>query len=154
MMPAADCTFLDVSDDVSPASAARMVPALDEHNRAFWTGGRDGRLLITRCERCHLWVSPPAGDCPECGGRLRPQPVSGLGTVFTYTVNHQPFNPAVAVPYVIAIVELDEQPGLRIAANIVDCQPDSVHVGLPVAVRFERQDLDGEIAFAPVFAPR
>lgn len=154
MMPAADCTFLDVSDDVSPASAARMVPALDEHNRAFWTGGRDGRLLITRCERCHLWVSPPAGDCPECGGRLRPQPVSGLGTVFTYTVNHQPFNPAVAVPYVIAIVELDEQPGLRIAANIVGSQPDSVHVGLPVAVRFERQDLDGEITFAPVFAPR
>lgn len=74
--------------------------------------------------------------------------------MFTYTVNHQPFNPAVTVPYVIAIVELDEQPGLRIAANIVDCQPDSVHVGLPVAVRFERQDLDGEIAFAPVFAPR
>ncbi|UUO01436.1 OB-fold domain-containing protein [Mycolicibacterium novocastrense] len=140
-----------MSDDVSPASAARMVPALDEHNRAFWTGGRDGQLLITRCERCHLWVSPPAGDCPECGGRLRPQPVSGLGTVFTYTVNHQPFNPAVAVPYVIAIVELDDQLGLRIATNIVDCQPDSVHVGLPVAVRFERQELNGETVFAPVF---
>lgn len=74
--------------------------------------------------------------------------------MFTYTVNHQPFNPAVALPYVIAIVELDEQPGLRIAANIVDCQPDSVHIGLRVAVRFERHDVNGETVLAPVFAPR
>jgi uncharacterized protein len=82
------------------------------------------------------------------------QPVSGRGAVFTYTVNHQPFNPAVPVPYVIAIVELDEQLGLRIAANIVDCEPDSVHVGLRVEVRFERHDLDGETAYVPVFAPQ
>ncbi|KUI17631.1 DNA-binding protein [Mycobacterium sp. GA-1285] len=143
-----------MSDDVSPPTAARMLPALDEHNRAFWTGGGDDQLLITRCERCELWVSPPAADCPDCGGRLTARPVSGQGTVFTYTVNHQPFNPAVALPYVIAIVELDEQPGLRIAANIVDCQPDSVHIGLRVAVRFERHDVNGETVLAPVFAPR
>lgn len=99
-------------------------------------------------------MSPPAADCPDCGGELHAHPVSGRGTVFTYTVNHQPFNPAVPVPYVVAIVELDEQPGLRLAANIVDCEPDSVHVGLRVEVRFERQDLDAESAFVPVFAPR
>jgi uncharacterized OB-fold protein len=131
-----------------------MLPTLDEHNRAFWTGGGGNQLLITRCVRCELWVSPPAADCPECGGELHPRPVSGRGTVFTYTVNHQPFNPAVPVPYVVAIIELDEQPGLRIATNIVDCEPDSVRVGLPVEVRFERQDVDGEVAFVPVFAPR
>lgn len=142
-----------VSDDVPPA-APRMLPGLDEHNRAFWTGGRDNQLLIARCERCRRWVSPPAADCPDCGGKLAAQPVSGRGTVFTYTVNHQPFNPAVPLPYVIAIVELDEQPGLRLVANIVDCQPDSVRVGLPVEVRFERQDRDGETVYAPVFVPR
>ena len=70
--------------------------------------------------------------------------MSGRGTVFTYTVNHQPFNPAVPVPYVIAIVELEEQADLRIASNIVDCEPDSVYVGLPVEVRFERQDVGEE----------
>lgn len=140
--------------DVPPAATARLLPRLDEHNRAFWTGGRDHRLLIARCLRCRLWVSPPAADCPDCGAELAAQPVSGLGSVFTYTVNHQPFNPAVPLPYVIAIVELDEQPGLRIAANIVDCQPDSVRVGLPVEVRFERQDHDGETLYAPVFVPR
>ena len=154
MTPGADCTFLDVSEDVPPAAAARVLPTLDEHNRAFWTGGGGNRLLILRCVRCELWVSPPAADCPECGGELNPRPVSGRGTVFTHTVNYQPFNPAVPVPYVVAIIELDEQPGLRIAANIVDCEPDSVRVGLPVEVRFERQDVYGEIAFVPVFAPR
>jgi uncharacterized OB-fold protein len=143
-----------MADAAPPAVPARMLPKLREHNRTFWTGGAEGQLLVARCTRCDSWVSPPAPDCPDCGGGLVSQPVSGRGTVFTYTVNYQPFNPAVPVPYVIAIVELDEQPGLRIASNIVDCEPDSVHIGLPVEVRFERQDVDGESAYVPVFAPR
>jgi uncharacterized OB-fold protein len=131
-----------------------MLPALDEHNRAFWTGGGDGRLLVTWCAHCELWVQPPAAECPVCRSALVARPVSGRGTVFTYTVNYQPFNPAVPVPYVIAIVELEEQTDLRIATNIVDCEPDSVYIGLPVEVRFERQDADGDNVFMPVFAPR
>jgi uncharacterized OB-fold protein len=141
-------------DAALPANPARMLPKLHEHNRAFWTGGADGQLLIDRCTQCALWVSPPAADCPDCGGALVPRAVSGHGTVFTYTVNYQPFNPAVPVPYVIAIVELAEQPDLRIASNIVDCEPDSVYIGLPVEVRFERHEIDGDSAFVPVFAPR
>lgn len=120
----------------------------------FWTGGADGRLRITRCTRCGLWVSRPAEDCPDCGGAFEARPVSGRGTVHTYTINHQPFNPAVPVPYVIAIVELVEAPELRIATNIVDCEPDSVHVGLAVEVRFERHDTDDGVFYAPVFVPQ
>ncbi len=131
-----------------------MLPAIGEHNRAFWTGGADGRLMIAWCAECERWVQPPAADCPDCGGALRARAVSGRGTVFTYTVNFQPFMPAVPVPYVIAIVELEEQSDLRIATNIVDCEPDSVSVGLPVMVRFERQDVGGDSAYFPVFAPR
>jgi uncharacterized OB-fold protein len=141
-------------DDAPPAIPARMLPNLHEHNRAFWTGGADRKLLIAQCTGCALWVQPPAADCPDCGGVLVARPVSGNGTVFTYTVNYQPFNPAVPVPYVVAIVQLDEQPDLRIAANIVDCEPDSVYIGLPVEVRFERHDVDGVSVFVPVFAPR
>jgi uncharacterized protein len=141
-------------DDAPPAIPARMLPKLHEHNRAFWTGGADGQLLIAQCTRCALWVHPPASDCPDCASALAPHPVSGLGTVFTYTVNYQPFNPAVPVPYAIAIVELAEQADLRIAANIVDCEPDSVFIGLPVEVRFERHAVEDGSAFVPVFAPR
>jgi uncharacterized OB-fold protein len=136
-------------DDGPPASPARILPKFQEHNRAFWTGGADGQLLIAQCTGCALWVHPPAADCPDCGGALAARPVSGHATVFTYTVNHQPFNPTVPIPYVIAIVELAEQADLRIATNIVDCEPDSVYVGLPVEVRFERHDVDDDSLFAP-----
>jgi len=143
-----------MADAAPSAIPGRMLPKLHEHNRSFWTGGADGQLMIAWCAQCELWVGPPAADCPDCGGSLVPRPVSGRGTVFTYTVNYQPFNPAVPVPYVIAIVQLDEQADLRIAANIVDCEPDSVRIGLGVEVRFEPQDVDGDRVFVPVFTPR
>lgn len=66
--------------------------------------------------------------------------------MFTYTVNFHPFNPDIPTPYVIAIIELAEQPGLRVAANVVDCEPDSVVCGMEVAARFDQPD-------KPVFAP-
>jgi uncharacterized OB-fold protein len=74
--------------------------------------------------------------------------VSGQGEVFTYTVNWHPFNPAVPVPIVIAMVELPEG-GVRFTTNIVDCAPADVRIGMPVEVRFESH---GEI-WVPVFAP-
>ncbi len=74
--------------------------------------------------------------------------VSGHGTVFTYTVNYHPYHPDVPTPYVIAIVELSEQGGLRVAANIIDCEPDSVACGMPVEIRAEKGS-----GGAPLFAP-
>ena len=131
-----------------------MIPELTERNRLFWTGGADGRLHVPYCAACAQWVLPPEADCPYCDTPLGVHPVSGDGTVFTYTVNHHRFSPAVPLPYVIAIVELAEQPDLRLAANIVDCEPDSVTIGMPVEVRFERQEIPGAAVFVPVFAPR
>jgi uncharacterized protein len=105
-------------------------------------------LLIEYCDTCAHWVHPDTGECRECGGRLVAKPVSGHGTVFTYTVNHHPYNPEIPTPYVIAIVELNEQSGLRLAANIVDCEPDSVRCGLAVKVLPELG-----AGGAPQFAP-
>ncbi len=94
-------------------------------------------LLIEHCDDCARWVHPASGECRECGSQLVARPVSGRGTVFTYTVNHHPYNPEIPIPYVIALVELAEQSGLRVAANIVDCEPDSVTSGMPVDIRSE-----------------
>jgi len=90
------------------------------------------QLLIEHCDDCAHWVHPAAGECRDCGGPLVARPVSGHGSVFTYTVNYHAFNPELPTPYVIAIVELVEQSGLRVAANIVDCEPDSVACGMRV----------------------
>lgn len=78
-----------------------------------------------------------------------PQPVSGRGSVFTFTINRHPFNPGLALPYVIAIVELDEQTGLRFTTDLIECDIDDVHIGMPVEVVFEQA---GE-AWIPLFRP-
>lgn len=128
----------------------RMAPAVTDLNRAYWTGGAEGKLLIQRCAGCERWVHPPVDRCPACGsGQLRAQPVSGRGTVFTFTVNRHPFNPAVPLPYVIALVQLEEQDDLRVTTNIVNCPADDVTVGMQVQVLFEEQDG----LYLPLFEP-
>jgi uncharacterized protein len=129
--------------------ATRIIPPLDDDNREFWTGGATGQLRLPFCTACSRWVFPPLLQCPDCSGSAAYASVSGKGRVFTYTVNHHPFNPEVPVPYVIAIVELVEQEGLRFTTDIVNCEVDSVTIGLPVRVVFEQQ---GDV-FVPLFEP-
>lgn len=128
----------------------RPLPLLTDENRAFWTGGERGSLLIARCAACRHWIHPPSPICPKCRGReVAPEAVSGKGTIATFTVNHQPWRPGMAVPYVVAIVELDEQPGLRVTTNIVGAPVESVRIGLRVAVKFEPV----EDVWLPFFVP-
>ena len=131
------------------ANAPRILPAITDVNRAFWTGGAGSELFIQRCESCGRWVHPPTDRCEACDGELRPEPVSGNGTVFTFTENVQPFHPDVPPPYLIAIVELDEQADLRLPTNIVHCEAAALYVGMPVRVLFEPH---GDM-FVPVFEP-
>jgi len=131
-------------------SAPRALPILDVQNEFYWTAGRDGHLQVLRCSRCSTFVHPPAPLCPVClSTALVPTPVSGRGTVYTFTVNVQPWQPDLPVPYVVAVVELAEQPGLRILTNIVECDPNDVTIGMPVEVRFEHH---GDV-YLPLFAP-
>jgi uncharacterized OB-fold protein len=127
---------------------SRPVPLITDDNEAFWTGGRDGRLMITRCEDCGYRTHPPTPRCPSCfSERVAPSPVSGRGRIYSFTINRQQWDPELEVPYVIALVELDEQPGLRLLTNIVGCPVDEVAIDMPVEVEFVAQ---GE-AFLPVF---
>jgi hypothetical protein len=135
---------------VTETTVPRTPPHITEASRPFWTGGAKRQLLILRCAACERWVHPPRGTCQDCGGTLVPRAVSGRGTVFTFTVNRHAYHPAVPVPYVIAIVELEEQDGLRFITNIVGCDPEAVRIGLPVQAGFEPA---GEAAWAPVFRP-
>ena len=128
----------------------RVLPRLSPLNRHFWTGGEHGELRFLRCEPCGLYVHPPSPVCPEClGKRLAPAAVSGRATVATFTLNHQPWVPAPDHPYPIAIVEIEEQPSLRLMTNIVHCDAESVHIGMPVQVVFENHD---DVWF-PLFEP-
>lgn len=130
-------------------SVKRMLPPIDELNRPFWTSGASGALHLPRCTSCRRWAIPPAPSCSACGEPTGYEPVSGRGRVFTFTVNHHPFNPDVPVPYVVAIVELEEQDGLRFTTNVVNCAPEDVRIDMPLSMVFERQ---GDV-FVPQFEP-
>lgn len=127
----------------------RVLPALDDGNRFFWTSGEDGRLRFLRCQSCGYYLHPPLPRCPKCGGRdVEPEPVSGRGEVFSYTVNHQSWDGSTE-PYVIALVAIAEQDGLRLTTNLVGVAPDDVVIGMPVQVTFEHRD----DVWLPIFEP-
>ena len=128
----------------------RLLPRLTLENEFFWTSGEDGRLRFLRCRDCGYYVHPPAPVCPRCYTKsLAPEPVSGRASVATFTVNAQPWIPGFDPPYVIAIVEIDEQPNVRLTTNVVGCPTDAVRVGMPVRVRFEHYD----DVWLPLFEP-
>ncbi|MEE8310870.1 MAG: OB-fold domain-containing protein [Candidatus Binatia bacterium] len=129
----------------------RILPAVNDENEHFWTGGADGELRFLCCTACSTYVHPPAPVCPQCLGReLEVRAVSGRGRLLTYTVNHQPWIPGFDPPYIVAIVELDEQPGLRLTTNLVDCPEGEVRIEMAVKVRFE--DV-GDGVYLPLFEP-
>jgi uncharacterized OB-fold protein len=132
------------------AKPFRLLPRVTDENRFFWTSGADGRLRFLRCEECGTYVHPPSPICPDCLSKaLDPAAVSGRATVATFTVNHQPWIPGYDPPYVIAIVEIDEQPSVRLMTNIVGCPPEAVRIGMPVQVTFEEY----EDVWLPHFEP-
>lgn len=114
----------------------RPEPGVSEHSRAFWEGGRGGRLLIARCAGCRAWLHPPQPLCPHCGSdRITAEAVSGRGTIYSYTVNRYQWAPGIEPPYVLAEVELAEDHRLRLLTAIVGSR-DPV-IGAAVRVEFE-----------------
>ncbi len=132
----------------------RILPRLDERNRGFWTGGERGELCFLTCEDCGQRIHPPQPLCPACRSKsLTPRAVSGRGRVHTFTINHQPWMPGPELPFVVAIVEIVEDPTLRLTTNIVGCAPDDVRIGMPVRAVFEHHpDADGDV-WLPLFEP-
>lgn len=119
----------------------RPRPKLDAVNRAFWTGGQEGRLNITHCDECGGFTHPPREFCRHCqSANVAPHAVAGTGIVDTYTVNHQPWMPGLEVPFVIARVRLDEAPGVIITTNIVGSPVEAIDIDDRVRVAFEEQD--------------
>ncbi|HLK11327.1 MAG TPA: OB-fold domain-containing protein [Candidatus Binatia bacterium] len=126
------------------APAERHLPDVDwPPARPFWEACRAGELRIPRCADCGRWVWYPSAACPGCGGgRHRWTHVSGRGRVFTWVTVHRAFLPGyeARVPYVTALVELEEDPRVRLATFLRDVPPGGPSLGLPVEAVFERID--------------
>lgn len=132
------------------SATQRALPALNDLNRFFWTGGGDGQLRFLHCPHCEVFVHPPAPLCPHClGAQLQPRTVIGQGRIEALTVNNQAWTPGQAVPEAIAIISLDDQPGLQMTSNIVGCDPQDAYIGQRVKVVFEAH----EDVYLPLFSP-
>ena len=115
------------------------LPDVDDPITApFFAGAARGELVITRCDSCGAYVWYPQATCPHDGGSLTWTPVSGRGSLFTWAVVRRAFLPAFEdrVPFVTALVALEEDPAVRLCTYIVGAAPEDLVADAPVAVEF------------------
>jgi uncharacterized OB-fold protein len=129
----------------------RPGPIVTPETADYWAAGHRGVLLIGSCGSCGDVFFPPRAVCPQCWeSGAESTAASGRGRVYAFSVVHQNRSPGFRdnLPYVVALVELDE--GLQLTTNLVGCDPDQVRVGMPVGVVF--QPLDDKVSI-PLFRP-
>ena len=127
---------------------AWLLPNLSEPTtREFWLGCERGELLVQACAACGTRRMPPRPMCPKCRSTaVRWEPTSGRGRVWSFIVPHPPLLPAFAeyAPYNAIVVELEEDPSIRFAGNLVtsadgeinEIDPATITIGEPVRVVF------------------
>jgi hypothetical protein len=134
------------------------LPDVDDPLTApFFAGAAQEELVIPRCESCHRYVWYPQDACPYDAGRLAWTPVSGHGSLFTWAVVRRPFLPAFEdrVPFVTALVALEEDPVVRLCTYVVGSAPEDLVADAPVVVEFlplEFATVPGKSVIVPMFA--
>jgi hypothetical protein len=124
-----------------------LLPVIDEYSQPFWDGALVGELRIQSCGGCGKLRFPPRPMCPSCQSLESSwRTMSGRGTIYSFVLPHPPLLPAYAevAPYNVALVELEEDPLIRLVGNVVadtDAPINSVdasrlQIGLPVHAVF------------------
>ena len=127
-------------------------PIVNPDSQAYWDGARNGRLMIRKCKACGVLHFLPRYLCPACWSRdLEWIQSSGRGTVHSFTIIRRAPLPAFTdrVPYVVALIELEEGP--RMMANILGEDALATGIGDAVEVCFEER---GDGAKIPQFSRR
>ncbi|EIE51032.1 hypothetical protein C357_10894 [Citreicella sp. 357] len=118
-------------------STEKPLPVIDHDSAPYWQAAHEGRLDIPLCGDCGKHHFYPRAICPHChSDNLKFDTVSGRGEVHTFTIARRPAGPAFAddVPYVVALIELEEGP--RMMSRIQTDDPEKVHIGAEVEVTF------------------
>ena len=118
-------------------STEKPLPVIDHDSAPYWQAAHEGRLDIPLCGDCGKHHFYPRAICPHChSDNLKFDTVSGRGEVHTFTIARRPAGPAFAddVPYVVALIELEEGP--RMMSRVQTDDPESVRIGAKVEVTF------------------
>jgi len=121
---------------VEEAVATRALPQRTAENARLWDSCVEHAMELQRCSACRKFWYFPSPICPHCSSlEFKWEPISGLGTVHSFTWVHRPapgFEEL--VPYVYALVELEE--GQIVATNIVNTSEEELVIGLPVQIHY------------------
>ncbi len=140
------------------ATSGFVLPGLgDPAARPFWEGTARGELLLQTCAACGRMRMPPRPMCPACRSlHVAWTKASGRGRIWSFVVAHPPLLPAYAelAPYNVIVVQLEEDPTLRLVGNLVESadgpinavDPATIRIGEPVRVVFAQVE--------DVFLPR
>ena len=121
--------------------AYKPSPVPDEVTKPFWDACNEGRLVVQNCTTCNRLQHPPQKACRECGSEhnMEFREMNGRGKIHGYLVSHdsrvmmlqeiQPFN--------LAVIELDDDPGIKMLSHLPGINRDEVPVGATVQVEFE-----------------
>lgn len=127
-------------------------PTVNVETQRFWDATADGRIELPRCDDCGLVIWYPRAICPDCQSTaLTWETMAGTGTVYSYTIARSGVGRRWRehLPFVVAYVRLDEGPTML--TNVVDCDPEAVTIGLPVAAVFDDTgDGSALVRFRPV----
>ncbi|MET3767805.1 putative OB-fold protein [Marisediminicola sp. UYEF4] len=137
---------------MTDTAPARPTAILRGEEQVFYAHARQREVVFQRCGDCARAVFYLRTICPECGSEnLSIERSSGLGRVYSFTTQHRAAHPFFQhdVPYTLVLADMEE--GFRLFANIVDCDPEQVHVGLAVETVFD--DVTDELTL-PRFRPR
>jgi len=123
--------------------SGKNLPHPTVETAAYWEGCRQGKLLIQQCGSCGHYQFYPRIVCTDCmSAQVEWFQASGRGTVISFTIVRHAVSEAYAadVPYVIALIRLDEGPTMM--SNVIDGDPERVRIGMPVEVIFESWSAD------------
>ena len=134
---------------MTQAAPTRLKPIVTLDIKFFWDHCDKEQLVCERCSNCQKFRFPPRPMCPHCHSTKRELvPLSGKGEVYSWTVVWRPQTPEFTVPYAAVIMRMDE--GYDFLSNMIECEPDSIHVGMRAKVAFHK--LNDDITL-PYFVP-
>jgi uncharacterized protein len=108
----------------------------DSWTEPFWQAAKEHRLVAPHCRSCGAYRFPPTPFCPECRSQdTEFVDLAGPLSVFSFSVvRGLPGLPDLLL--VPVVVEAADAPRVHVVSNLVDVQPEAVHIGMPVVADF------------------
>lgn len=138
---------------MTEAVLSKPLPVITDLTRPFWTGAKNGKLMLQKCKRCATFNFHPKPWCIECGSRELDWTESRpFGTVYSYTVSRSVamnFSGWQAeLPVLMCLIDLDDN--ARMYGQVTHCSPEELRIGMRVEAYFEAIS---EEAGIPKFRP-